>query len=152
MAFCLQVSAHADSQTITLSGNNISLEKVFTAIKKQTGFIVFCNKELLSNAKPVSVSATGMPLTEFLNKALSDQPLSYIVEDKTIVMMRKTTPKAVLPDSVAVPDVIISGQLVNAETREPINSASISIKSTKQGTTSSTTGQFSLQGSMNPPL
>jgi TonB-linked SusC/RagA family outer membrane protein len=146
LAFCLQVSAHADSQTITLYGRNMSLEKVFSAIKKQTGFIVFCNKELLANAKPVTVDAENMPLNTFLNKALSEQALSYIVEDKTIVMMRKAVPKEVVADSVAIPDVIISGQLVNAETREPINSASISIKSTKHGTTSSTTGQFSLQG------
>ncbi len=144
LAFCLQVSANVKSQTITLSGKDIPLEKVFSAIKKQTGFIVFCNKELLVNAKPVTIAASGMALTDFLEKALRDQPLSYILEDKTIVMMRRPVPEKKVIDSLAAPLINISGQLINADTKEPITSASISVKNTKLGTTSSATGQFSL--------
>lgn len=144
LAFCLQVSANVSSQTITLSGRDMPLEKVFSAIKKQTGYIVFCNKELLQNAKPVTIAAAGMPLTDFLDKALSEQPLSYIVEDKTIVMMRRAIPKRKATDSLWVPPVTISGQLVNADTKEPISAASIAVKNTKQGTTTSATGEFTL--------
>ncbi len=139
LVFCLQVSANVNSQTVTLTGRDLSLEKVFTTIKKQTGFIVFCNKELLLNAKPVTVAAADMPLTDFLDKVLTEQPLSYIIEDKTIVMMRK----AIAAQSY-VPPINITGQLINADTREPITSASISVKNSKLGTSSSATGQFTL--------
>ncbi|MFT3822275.1 MAG: SusC/RagA family TonB-linked outer membrane protein [Chitinophagaceae bacterium] len=146
LAFCLQVSANVNSQTVTLSGKDIPLEKVFSAIKKQTGFIVFCNKELLVNAQPVTIEASGMSLKEFLDKALKEQPLAYMVEDKTIVMMRKAAaPQETGPEFTA-PPVTISGQLINAETKEPITSASISVKNSKHGTTTNATGQFSLSG------
>lgn len=144
LAFCLQVSASAESQTVTITGKNISLQKLFTAIKNQTGYIVFANKDLLENTKPVSIDATNMPLSEFMNKVLSGQPLSYIVEDKTIVLMRKISVSNTVPDSTMARLVSISGQLVNSETKEPINGASISVKGTKQGTTTTASGQFTL--------
>jgi TonB-linked SusC/RagA family outer membrane protein len=143
LAFCLQVSASASSQTVTLSGRNMSLQKVFSEVKKQTGYIVFANKELLVNTRPVSIDATNMPLQEFMNRALNGQPLSFIVEDKTIVLMRKT-PSREDADSVMARAVTISGQLIDSESKEPINGASISVKNTRQGTTTTATGQFTL--------
>ncbi len=41
----------SSSQTITLTGKNLSLQKIFSEVKKQTGYIVFANKELLENTK-----------------------------------------------------------------------------------------------------
>src|SRR5258706_16289810 len=41
LAFCLHVSARSLSQTVTISGKDLPLSKVFTIIKKQTGYTVF---------------------------------------------------------------------------------------------------------------
>lgn len=144
LAFCLQLSANARSQTITLTGKNLSLQKIFSEVKKQTGYIVFANKELLENTKAVSIDANRMPLQEFMNRALSGQSLSFIVEDKTIVLMRSPTVSGPNADIEAPREVSISGQLIDAESKEPINGASISVKHSKQGTTTTATGQFTL--------
>ncbi|MGN6421209.1 MAG: SusC/RagA family TonB-linked outer membrane protein [Pseudobacter sp.] len=144
LAFCLQVSANAKSQTVSISGKNLSLEKIFSAVKKQTGFIVFANRDLLVNTRPVSIEANNMPLQEFMKNVLSGQALSYIVEDKTIVLMRKLSVNGKPADSVMAREVTISGQLLSAESQEPINGASISVKNSKQGTTTTATGQFTL--------
>lgn len=144
LAFCLQVAAKADSQTISLSAKGMSLEKVFAVIKKQTGYIVFCNKELLANAKPVTISANEMPLQAFLSQALKEQPLSYVMEDKTIVMTRKAIAKEKPVALAEVPPVTISGQVINANTGEPVSAASIAVKNSRLGTTSTATGQFSI--------
>ncbi|WEK38008.1 MAG: SusC/RagA family TonB-linked outer membrane protein [Candidatus Pseudobacter hemicellulosilyticus] len=144
MVCCLQVSANSNAQTITLSGKNLPLATVFSAIKKQTGFIVFCNKDLLENARPVTCSVANMPLTEFLDMALKEQPLSYLVEDKTIVMMRRNVPEEKPASPFLTLLISISGQLINADTKEPIGSASVSVKNTKHGTTSDASGNFTL--------
>lgn len=143
LAFCLQVSASASSQTVTLSGKNLPLQKIFSEVKKQTGYIVFANKELLVNTRPVNIDATNMPLQEFMNRALNGQPLSFMLEDKTIVLMRRL-PSKEHADSVMARAVTISGQLIDSESKEPINGASVSIKNTKHGTTTTATGQFTL--------
>jgi hypothetical protein len=41
IAACLQVSAKGYSQKVTLKENNISLQKVFEEIRKQTGYHFF---------------------------------------------------------------------------------------------------------------
>src|SRR5882757_2358717 len=52
LAFGL-LTAHAESysQTITFSGKNVSLVKIFNEVEQQTGFAVFANKDLLAGIK-----------------------------------------------------------------------------------------------------
>ncbi|WEK33727.1 MAG: SusC/RagA family TonB-linked outer membrane protein [Candidatus Pseudobacter hemicellulosilyticus] len=88
-AASLAVSAHAASQTVSLSGKNLRLEKVFAAIEKQTGFLVFASENLLNAAKPVSLSAEDMPLLDFLALVFREQPLSFRVEGKTVFLSEK---------------------------------------------------------------
>src|SRR6478752_918085 len=52
------VSAKGVSQSVTLSGKSISLENVFETIRKQTGYHIFCDLELLKKAPAVDVTAT----------------------------------------------------------------------------------------------
>ena len=53
---CLQVSARTLSQTVTFSGERVPLVKVFNEVKKQTGYLVAYNDQVLRSAKPVSIS------------------------------------------------------------------------------------------------
>ena len=53
--FLLHAHANGVSQTITWSGKNVSLEKVFSVIKKQTGYFVFYNQRFLKDARKVSL-------------------------------------------------------------------------------------------------
>src|SRR5580658_10316755 len=50
LAACLQVSARGLSQTVTFSGRNVPLEKVFDEVKKQTGYVFFYDADLLKEA------------------------------------------------------------------------------------------------------
>ena len=64
----LQVSARGISQTISFSGKNVPLEKVFTAIEQQTGFGFFYKLPDLQTAKPVTVDLKNTPLREALDR------------------------------------------------------------------------------------
>ncbi len=63
--------------------------KVFSIIEEQTGYVVFCNYDLLKNTGPLTVAAKAMPLDKFLEMALKDQGLTFAMENKTIVISKK---------------------------------------------------------------
>src|SRR5688572_24567418 len=75
----LTVSANTVSQTITLSAKNIPLEKVFSEVERQTGFVVIYSLDVIEKTIPVSVSVRKEPLASFLNKILAGQPLWYAI-------------------------------------------------------------------------
>lgn len=147
-ATSLTVSANTYSQNVTLSANGLPLKSVFSLVEKQTGFVFFYNKQLLADAKPVTVSAQNMPLGEFLQVLLKDQPLNYRVEGKTIALFRK--PEAAVPP-IAKPALlpadsirVITGVVTN-ESGEPINAASILVKGVFRGVTTDAKGAFSVR-------
>src|SRR5690606_27261419 len=60
--FCLHLSASSVAQNVTFSGKDVPLQRIFTEIEKQTGNVIFISKQLLRDAKPVTVQAENMPL------------------------------------------------------------------------------------------
>src|SRR5699024_4416989 len=74
---CLQVSAATYAQSVSISGKNMSLSKVFNKIRKQTGYNFIYADENLSEALTVSLHAENMPLREILDYCFAHQPLTY---------------------------------------------------------------------------
>jgi type II secretory pathway component GspD/PulD (secretin) len=85
----MQVSAGVYSQTVRLNENNSGLEKVFNEIRKQTGYNFLYNNKLLKNTRPVNIRVTGEELKAVLDKVFENQPLSYSIIDKTIVVKKR---------------------------------------------------------------
>ncbi|WP_206513829.1 SusC/RagA family TonB-linked outer membrane protein [Pseudoflavitalea rhizosphaerae] len=80
----LNVAAKGLSQQVTFTGKNVSLEEVIAVVKKQTGYFFLYKEDALTNAKPVTVKANNMPLTEFLDLVFRNQQLKYSISSKTI--------------------------------------------------------------------
>lgn len=145
----LNVHAKGVSQSISLTGKDVPLKKVFTAIEKQTGYVVFYNKGLLGNARAVSVSVSDMPLTDFLEVILRDQPLSYQINSKTIVIKEKQG-TGILPSDpddagrLTTPPQTITGTILSVD-GAPLQGASVKVKGISGGTSSDEKGMFSIQ-------
>jgi TonB-linked SusC/RagA family outer membrane protein len=143
LIFLLQVTQKSAAQTITLSGKNIPLKTVFTEIKKQCGFKVIYNKNILSDVKPVTVDVERKPLLQFLNEILPPQQLEYEMQNKTIIVKPKVA--AGLNPQVqneSHPAITVHGRIVDEAGQAVI--ASIIIIGTKRGTTSNVNGEFEL--------
>lgn len=128
----LTASATGVSQSISMSGREITLNKVFTTIEKQTGYVVFYNKGLLRNTHPVSLNVSGMPLTEFLETVLKNQELGFTIDNKTILIVRKRADilpaKPLPPESVVeLPVLTIEGQVIGTD-GAPVANATVSVK------------------------
>lgn len=139
--------ASGHSQSVTFSGKNVPLKKVFAAIKQQTGYSFFYNKGLLENTTPVTIEASNMPLKDFLHQALHHQHLNYRIEYQTIIVseMAVSPAPAIIKTSEEqpIPATIVSGKIASKE-GQPLASVSVKVKGTSIGTTTNAEGAFTL--------
>lgn len=149
----LNVSAKGLSQNVSFSGRNVSLEKVFVAVKKQTGYVFFYADPILNDAKLVTIKADNLLLEAFLAQVLKDQPLEFTVRSKTIIISRKKLPELpVAPEPV--PEIIleeISGSVLSSD-GSPLSGASVKIKGKDVGVTTDANGRFSLEANIGDVL
>jgi TonB-dependent starch-binding outer membrane protein SusC len=143
----LQVHAAGHSQTVTFSGKNIMLEKVFTAIKQQTGFMFLYTEDVIKGAKKVSLQVKDADLNEVLRLALKDQPFGYHIENKTIIITRKREPAENKQpgNGVTDPPGEVKGKILNHK-GEPLAGANIKVKGTAIAGTTNANGEFELRG------
>lgn len=140
LAICLHVSASTFSQSITFSGREVPMKKVFATIKKQTGYVVWGKSELLQQAGAVSASVQNMPLLSFLDLILKDQPLQYKITDNTIFLYGKNDP-AVRNEPV-VQQTPVTGRITDS-TGMPLIGATITVAGGRSAITD-VNGAFSL--------
>lgn len=139
-AFLFEVHASASAQSVSLSGKGLSLEKVFAAIEKQTGYVVFSKKEFFREAKSVSIDARNMPLTDLLELVMKDQPLTFRNVGKNIIISRKP----VLPLHVFYEKPVpqpVSGS-VSDSLGKPLERVSVRLLPGRKGTFTDATGAF----------
>ena len=150
--FCASMclAAEGTTQSITISGKNLSLEKVFTVIKEQTGYAVFYNLETVATAKPISVSVKQMPLSDFLELVFKDQNLGARISGKTISLYEKknSTPLSAIPtvaesSAPSAPPVILKGTITGQDGK-PLQGASVTIKGTSNGVSSDASGNYTI--------
>ena len=82
----VKVSASSFGQSVTLSGKDITIEKVVREIKKQAGYDVLWPDNQMNSRLKISVSFNNAPIAEVMDKILSDKGLTYLIEEKTIVV------------------------------------------------------------------
>ena len=64
-------------------------EKVFLEIQKQTGYGFAYKTEILKKGKAVDIDVKQASLEDVLAICLKDQPLSYTIVDRVIVISKK---------------------------------------------------------------
>lgn len=140
----VNVRANSFSQTVTFSGKEVSVEKVISAIRKQTGYVFFYNTELLKKARPISLTLKNRVLNEALDLCFKDQPLDYFIKGKTIVIKEreKDQPERVAPADT--PPVDIRGKVTD-EKGESLPGATVRVKGTDIATVTDANGNFSLR-------
>lgn len=141
---CMQVTARGFSQKVTLNVEQVSLEKVFNQVKKQTGYLFLCDARLLQQAQPVSVHLSDASLRDVMDACLKNQALSYKIVGTTIVLKEKAVEKAVEFAGAAPPPPVVKteGIVKDDKTGNPLAGASVTIKGTKKVIFTDVHGKF----------
>lgn len=145
-AACLSVSASGIAQSVTISGKVLTYKQVFTAIKKQTGYVVMYDQELLPDKWTISLAVTNLLLHELLAMILKHQPLKYEIADKTIFITRKQRTAAleeVGGASFEQAGLSIKVRVVDS-VGHPLAGASVTNKNTRQSGVTGADGIFRL--------
>jgi len=145
LASLCQVSASVYSQNITLKQRNASMDVIFKSIEKQSEYVFLYDNLELQNAQKVSIDVKNVSIEKVLNLCFKDQPLSYKIFDKTIVLKKKT--EIVLKPFFET----IRGKVLD-ENGNPIIGASIQLKGAKIGATTDANGVFSINANIGTTL
>ncbi|HVI48235.1 MAG TPA: TonB-dependent receptor [Chitinophaga sp.] len=141
----MQVSAGTHAQTVTWSARSASLNKVFRAIKEQTGYAFFYDKDDLKDTHPVSVDFKNTPLQNAMQMVLTDQQLSFEIQGNTIFVTRSSKPVPGAASDVRQ-QINISGKVTD-ENGAPVPGVSVVVKgNTAKGAITSADGSFQLNG------
>jgi TonB-linked SusC/RagA family outer membrane protein len=85
----LQVSASGFAQKISLSKKSISLQHFFKEIKAQSGYDFLYEPQDLKNIRLIDVNLSGIDIKEALNQTFSSLPLTFSIDQNTIVIRKK---------------------------------------------------------------
>jgi len=138
--FCLalQVSGKTMAQRINLSANNASLKTIFKEVRKQTGYYFIYSNEVIKEANLVNLNVKDISLEELLRVIFNKQPLSYSIDDKTIVISIKPEIK---PAGI---DRIISGTVTSNDDNSTLPGVSVRVKGKNGGTITNSEGKYSI--------
>lgn len=145
VATLMQVTAAGLAQKITINKKGATLKSIFADLRKQSNYDFLYTDELLQNSKPVDINKTGVELKIVLDEIFKDQPLTYTITDKTVVIKEKGFLEKIKDKLFADPEFFtVTGRITTAE-GEPLNGAVIVIKRTKFGTTTDANGFFMIR-------
>lgn len=154
LAACLHVHAEVSAQNVTLSEKNTSIEKLFTSIKAQTGYLFFYDEALLEKARPVTIQVKNAPLERVLEICFRSQPITYRIIGRTIVVKQKDvdftfSSKPLI--STNIPEMTesasqqrITGKVTDAN-GNPLEGVSVMVIGTNNGTATDKDGFYSLE-------
>lgn len=138
---CFQVSAKSYAQQVTLKAKNASLEKVFEDIYQQTGYQFVYTYDLLHNANRVTIDADRASLKDVLSTCFRDQPFTYILMDKAIIVTKKPTVDNLSPE--ALKPIQVNGRVTD-DKGNPLAGVTIKVKSGSTGGVTDANGNYSV--------
>ena len=84
-----QVSSASLQTPVTITGNKITLLRVFKSIKKQTGLTFFYSNQLLDDNEKISLDFKNTKLEEVLTYIFKDKNISYELRGTRLLLNEK---------------------------------------------------------------
>lgn len=143
----LQISGYnLFAQKITLNKVGSPLQEVIKELRDQSGYDFFYNNELLKTARPVTIQVKNASLEEVLKKCFADQPFTYVLEDRAVIVKEKEStlvdPRNQVAERKKLKQVI-AGTVMDT-TGAPLSDVTVWVKGTRNGTVTDMEGRFSI--------
>jgi TonB-linked SusC/RagA family outer membrane protein len=140
----INVNAKGFAQKITLSEKDVPLKNVFSDLRKICHYDFIYTDEQIHNERVVSLDVRMAELKDVLDQLLKDLPLTYTIDDHTVVIRDKPTiaAPAALRGNVAL--ITVAGAVQDAH-GSPLSGASVATLHSKMGATTDVHGFFQLK-------
>ena len=117
-----QIKAAAN---INLSANNLSFERVFTQLERQSGYTFLYKKEDIQNLRSGKLEIKDQKLDNVLDELFKSSGLTYEIDDKVIIVRKAQVGRNTA--TTTQQERVIRGR-VNNESGEPLAGATIYVK------------------------
>ena len=123
----LGFNTYAYTQYVSITKQNVSLESVFSDIKKQTGYTFFYKGKINPGELRLNVDLKHVSLENALTECLAQFKLNYTIVGKTIVIT--TANASVAPVTTeAAPTQVITGSVTDSISHDPMVAVTILVK------------------------
>lgn len=143
LVISMGVAAKSTSQTITFSGKEVTLERLFKIVEQQTGHYVLYRMELIKDIPPFSIDATNEPLTSFLTNTLKKWSLTYVIKNNTISIKKGESIAVNKPQSFKLEFAFfpIKGRVID-DKGNALTGAAVRVKQSDKSVTTDVNGNF----------
>lgn len=136
---CLHANADTYGQKVTLSEQNVSLERVINLLKQQTDYDFLYGADLKADVQKINIEAKNQELSVVLNRLFRDQSFTYTISDKTVVINSKKYKNDDIEQQRTIQGKVLDENL------KPLQSATVSVEGTNQRTQTDVFGMFTLE-------
>lgn len=137
----VQATAAGYAQRITIIGKNLTLQKVFKEIRRQSGYNFIYTDKTIKQSSPVDLHFENASVNEVLDACFKNQKLTYTIENNIIIVK----PAQSILKETNITNKIISGRIIDSATNNPLSGVTVRVKGTNIGTTTDENGDFKLE-------
>ncbi len=140
------------NKKVSLEAQDQEVKKVLNLIEKQAGVRFIFSSKLIQSGRKITIQKSNQELSKVLNDLLVPLGLMYEVSGKNIVI-KPSAANAPPPAGAEVSltpgfskpaDIAVKGQIIDAETKDPLPGVNVLVKGTQTGTSSDANGNYTL--------
>jgi TonB-dependent starch-binding outer membrane protein SusC len=137
--FNVYADGYSQTSTFSFSLNDVEIKQVFEEIENQSDYRFFYLTEQIDLERSVTISAEEETVESILDKVFQSSSLRYkILQDKRVVIMP-------MDFNQKQKSILISGKVIDKETRESMPGVNILIKGSLEGTISDLDGNYFIE-------
>jgi TonB-linked SusC/RagA family outer membrane protein len=146
LAGLLQASASGHAQQLTLSEKNVSLQFLFNKIQQQSPYDFVYTLQQLKHTRKVDIQVKDASIKTVLDIIFRNQPLSYTIDDNTVVIKEKEKDNSLLLQALAPAPLLNISGMVTSNLNAGLPGAAIRVLDGKPQTRTAETGQYYITG------
>lgn len=136
------LNAKAYAQGITIKVTDVTIDKVFAMIQKQTNFVFVYSGKQLAGTKKVSVNVVNEKLEKVMEVVMDGQPLKYEIDKEYVIIKQKAAAGDLALNKLPGE---LTGKVTN-EKGEPVAGATVTVKNSNNYAVTDVNGKFTLKG------
>jgi len=132
-------------QRITLICNECSIFQALSKIESDVHLYFSYNPDLFTSSEPVNINVENIPLRQLLDTIINDKTIKYNFVEKQIVLFRPAETESgrqQADDDQLTKQIIVSGRIIDQDTRKPVPFANICLIGRSLGSVSNINGEF----------
>lgn len=131
---------------VSIDADNISLDKVFSELGRESGFSFAFNEKIVDLGQRVSLHVSRGSLADILRQISRTSNLKFKrVNDYIHVGKGRRINYEIIEESLVSQGIMISGKVISGENSETLPGVTVILKGTSQGTVTDLNGEYKIE-------